>query len=350
MHARNPSPLIPVRWRNGALEAVDSTLLPGRLAYIRMRTLDQVCTAIKSMKVRGAPLIGVAAAYGLVLAADGIRAADPVEASRQLRKSADKLIATRPTAVNLRWAVERVYRAASRARSVSSLGEELLREADAILSEELDAAHKIGKFGASLLEDDDTVLTHCNAGALATAGYGTALAVIRAAVEEGKHISVIATETRPLLQGSRLTAFELSREKIPVRIIIDSAAAQALSHGDADKVLVGADRILGTGHVANKIGTLPIALAAKFYGVPFYVAAPTSTVDLDTDPSQVVIEQRDPGEVLYVGGRRFAPRNVDASNPAFDITPPELVTGIVTDQGLVVQPLGENLRRLNVKA
>ena len=336
--------LEPVRWRNGALESIDSTVLPSRLVYVRMRSVEQVCRAIQSMKVRGAPLIGVVGAYGLVLAARKLRTKNRNQASRELRKSADLLIQTRPTGVNLRWAVERVYKASSRARSVEELEGELRREADSILREELEAARRIGSYGAPLIDDDDTVLTHCNAGTLATAGYGTALAVVRAAVEQGKRVSVIATETRPLLQGSRLTAFELSREKIPVKIICDSAAAQLMARGVVDKVVVGADRILLTGHVTNKIGTLPIALAAKFYGVPFYVAAPVSTVDLETDHSQVVIEERDPDEVLYIGRRRLAPRNVGALNPAFDITPPDLVTGIVTDRGVVGQPLEENLR------
>ena len=291
-------------------------------------------------------MIGVVGAYGMVLAAMNLRGSDLNRAILQLRKSADALILTRPTGVNLRWAVERVFKVSSRVESVVSLGDELRREADAILGEELESAHKIGRFGAALIEDGDTVLTHCNAGALATAGYGTALAVVRSAVEQGKRVSVIATETRPLLQGSRLTAFELAREGIPVRVIADSAAAQLMAQGLVDKIVVGADRILGTGHVTNKIGTLPIALGAKFYGVPFYVAAPVSTLDLVTDVSRVVIEERDQREVLSIGGRRFAPRNVEALNPAFDITPPELVTGIVTDRGLVGQPLAENIRAL----
>jgi methylthioribose-1-phosphate isomerase len=328
------------------LEAIDTTKLPGRLVYVRMRTVDQVCAAIRSMKVRGAPLIGVVGAYGLALAGMNVRGSDLKQARSQLRKSADALILTRPTGVNLRWAVERVFKASSRVNSVASLGDELRQEADAILREELNAAHKIGRFGAALIEDEDTVLTHCNAGALATAGYGTALAVVRSAVEQGKRVSVIATETRPLLQGSRLTAFELARDGIPVRVICDSAAAQLMAQGMVNKIVVGADRILGTGHVTNKIGTLPIALGAKFYGVPFYVAAPVSTLDLVTDVSRVVIEERDQREVLSIGGRRFAPRNVEALNPAFDITPPELVTGIVTDRGVVGQPLAENIRAL----
>ncbi len=346
MPGKNRDSLEPVRWKNGALEAIDQTKLPGRLVYVRMRTMDQVCSAIRSMKVRGAPLIGVVGGYGLVLAAMRIRGGDLGQTRSLLRKSADSLISTRPTGVNLRWAVERVFKASSRVDSAATLGDELRREADAILREELEAAHKIGHFGAPLIEDGDTVLTHCNAGSLATAGYGTALAVVRAAVEDGKNVSVIATETRPLLQGSRLTASELSRDGIPVRLICDSAAAQLMAQGAVDKVVVGADRILGTGHVTNKIGTLPIALGAKFYDVPFYVAAPVSTLDLVTDASRVIIEERDQREVLLIGGRRVSPRNVGALNPAFDITPPKLVTGIVTDRGVVGQPLAENIRAM----
>ncbi len=332
MPGKNRDSLEPVRWKNGVLEVIDQTKLPGRLVYVRMRTADQVCSAIRSMKVRGAPLIGVVGGYGLVLVAMKIRDGNLGQARSQLRRSADSLISTRPTGVNLRWAVERVFKASTRVGSAGSLGDELLKEADMILREELEAAHDIG--------------THCNAGSLATAGYGTALAVVRSAVEDGKNVSVIATETRPLLQGSRLTAFELSRDGIPVRVICDSAAAQLMAQGVVDKVVVGADRILGTGHVTNKIGTLPIALAAKFCGVPFYVAAPLSTLDLVTDVSRVVIEERDQREVLSIGGRRFSPRNVGALNPAFDITPPELVTGIVTDRGVVSQPLAENIRAM----
>lgn len=346
MSRKGRDSLEPVRWKNGVLEAIDTTKLPVRLVYVRMRTVDQVSAAIRSMKVRGAPLIGVVGAYGLVLAAMNLGRNDLKLARSELRKSADVLISTRPTGVNLRWAVERVYKASSRASSVASLGKELKREADAILAEELESAHKIGRYGAALIEDEDTVLTHCNAGALATAGYGTALAVVRSAIEQGKRVSVIATETRPLLQGSRLTAYELARDRIPVRVIADSAATQLMAQGVVDKIVVGADRILRTGHVTNKIGTLPIALGAKFFGVPFYVAAPVSTFDLVTDVSKVVIEERDQREVLSIGGRRLAPRNVGALNPAFDITPPELVTGIVTDRGVVRQPLMESIRAL----
>ncbi len=346
MPEKNRDSLEPVRWKNGVLEAIDQTRLPGRLVYVRMRTVDQVCSAIRSMKVRGAPLIGVVGGYGLALAAMKIRDGDLSQARLQLRRSADSLISTRPTGVNLRWAVERVFKVSSQVGSAGSLADELVKEADMILREELEAAHNIGRFGSALIEDGDTVLTHCNAGSLATAGYGTALAVVRSAVEDGKNVSVIATETRPLLQGSRLTAFELSRDGIPVRVICDSAAAQLMAQRAVDKVVVGADRVLGSGHVTNKIGTLPIALGAKFYGVPFYVAAPVSTLDLVTDASQVIIEERDQREVLLIGGRRFSPRSVGALNPAFDITPPELVTGIVTDRGVVIQPLAENIRAM----
>ena len=339
--------LKPVRWRNDVLEVIDQTLLPTKLAYVRLGSVEQVSAAIKTMKVRGAPLIGVVGAYGLVLSVKKIRTNDLTKARTQLRKWADILIQTRPTGVNLRWAVERVFNASAKAVDVSSLRETLSREADAIFQAELEAAQNIGKFGSPLLEDGDTVLTHCNAGALATVGYGTALAVVRAAVDQGKRINVIATETRPLLQGSRLTAFELAHDKVPVKLIVDSAAAQIMSRGVVDKILVGADRILKTGHVTNKIGTLPIALSAEFYGVPFYAVAPVSTIDMMTDPSMVVIEERNQREVLYVAGKRVAPRNVEALNPAFDVTPPELVTGIVTDRGVAGPPFVDSLRSLS---
>jgi len=339
--------LEPVRWRSDRLEVIDQTLLPNKLTYVRLGSVEQVSAAIKTMKVRGAPLIGVVGAYGLALSAKKIKTHDLANARTQLRKWADFLIQTRPTGVNLRWAVEQVFKASAKAGDVSSLKEILSKEAEAIFNSELEAARKIGKYGSPLLEDGDTVLTHCNAGALATVGYGTSLAVVRAAVEQGKRISVIATETRPLLQGSRLTAFELAHDKIPVKVIVDSAAAQIMSRGVVDKILVGADRILKTGHVTNKIGTLPIALSAKFYGVPFYVAAPVSTLDMATDSSMVVIEERNQREVLYFAGRRVAPSNVRAMNPAFDVTPPELVTGIVTDRGVAGPPLVESLRSLS---
>ncbi len=339
--------LEPVRWHNDVLEVVDQTVLPAKLTYVSLRNVEQVSSAIKTMKVRGAPLIGVVGAYGLVLSLKKIKTQDLATARTQLRKWADFLIETRPTGVNLHWAVEKVFNASSKATDVSSLKGTLSREADGVFNAELEAARQIGKYGSPLLEDEDTVLTHCNAGALATVGYGTSLAVVRTAVEQGKRINVIATETRPLLQGSRLTAFELAHDKIPVKLIVDSAAAQMMSRGVVDKILVGADRILKTGHVTNKIGTLPIALSAKFYGVPFYVAAPVSTIDMVTDPSMVVIEERNQREILYVAGRRVAPRNVEALNPAFDVTPPELVTGIVTDRGVAGPPFVDSLRSLS---
>lgn len=336
--------LEPVRWRGGQLSVLDQTLLPARLSYVKLGSVEQVCHAIKSMKVRGAPLIGVVGAFGLVLSLKHVRTWDIEEARKKMRKYADMLIGTRPTGVNLRWAVERVYNASTHVNAPSTLRERLEEEAEKIMHEELESARKIGEQGAFLLENGDTVLTHCNAGALATVGYGTALAVVRTAVAQGKEISVIATETRPLLQGARLTAFELAHDKIPVKIICDGAAAQVLSRGVVDKVVVGADRILGTGHVTNKIGTLPIALAAEFYGVPFYTAAPISTLDFATDPSKVVIEERDQREVLNFRGTRVGPRGVEALNPAFDITPPELITGIITDKGVARAPFVENLR------
>jgi len=334
----------PIRWKSGLLEVIDQTLLPATLRYVRLGNVRQVCDAIKTMKVRGAPLIGVVGAYGLVLSLKEIRTTDLRLARDRLRKYADLLIQTRPTGVNLRWAVERVFKKAEQAETVASLNQVLEQAANGIFDEELESAHRIGENGAGLLEDGDTVLTHCNAGALATVGYGTALAVVRSAVSKGKEISVIATETRPLLQGARLTAFELAHDKIPVKIICDSAASQILARGTVDKVVVGADRILKTGHVTNKIGTLPIALSAKFYSVPFYAAAPISTLDMKTDSSMVVIEERSQDEVLYFNKKRVGPRRVEALNPAFDVTPPELVSGIVTDRGVASQPFEESLR------
>src|SRR5438094_1304397 len=239
--------LEPVRWRNDGLEVIDQTLLPNKLAYVRLGSVEQVSAAIKTMMVRGAPLIGVVGAYGLVLSVKKVKTRDLTEARTQLRKWADLLIQTRPTGVNLRWAVERVFNASTKAGDVSSLKEVLLKEADAIFNSELEAARRIGKYGSALLEDGDTVLTHCNAGALATVGYGTSLAVVRAAVEQGKRISVIATETRPLLQGSRLTAFELAQDQIPVGVIVHSAMAQMMARGSVEQCVVGVDRILRTG-------------------------------------------------------------------------------------------------------
>src|SRR5881409_2086170 len=347
MPGKNRDSLEPVRWKSGVLEAIDQTRLPGRLVYVRMRTVDQVCSAIRSMKVRGAPLIGVAGGYGLVLAALKIRDGDLSQARSQLRKSADSLISTRPTGVNLRWAVERVFKASFQVDSVASLGDELRREADAILREELEAAHNIGRFGAGLIEDGDTVLTHCNAGALATAGFGTALAVVRAAIDAGKRIQVIACETRPFLQGARLTAWELKKDRIPVTLITDNMAGHLMQRERVSCVIVGTDRTAANGDVANKIGTYPLAVLAHRHAIPFYVAAPISSIDFACpNGDKIPIVERPVREVTHVLGRQIAPSGIRVLNPAFDVTPNELVTAIVTERGIARQPLGRTLPRL----
>jgi len=295
------------------------------------------------MRIRGAPLLGVAAAYGLAVTAYRSRASNTARMIRELERSASLLVGTRPTGANIRWAVQRIMNKATAFNIVEDLREFVLEEADRIRDEDIQSNVNIGRYGASLLEDGDTVLTHCNAGALATAGYGTALGVVRAAIHEGKRINVIATETRPLLQGARLTAYELASEHIPVTLITDSMVGYVMQQGHVSKVVVGADRIFRTGHVVNKIGTYTISVVAKKHNVPFYVAAPLSTFDFTGSVESVVIERRREEEVLFLEGRRMAPRGVSALNPAFDITPPQNVTVIVTEKGVLQQPYQEGL-------
>ena len=324
-----------VYWKKGEVVLIDQRLLPLRVKYLRLRTAKQVAKAIKEMAVRGAPAIGVAAAMGLALTAYHCRSKDRNRVLERLRKSYEVLRATRPTAVNLFWALNRVMRVAESAGSADEMRNRVVSEALKIAEEDIEANKRIGENGAKLIEDGDKILTHCNAGALATAGYGTALGVIRSAYAQGKRIMVYACETRPKLQGARLTAWELMRDGIPVKLITDNMAAFLMQRGEVDKVLVGADRILAkTGHVINKIGTLSHAISAKHYGIPFLVAAPFSTIDFESTLSDVVIEERDPREVLYVGNMRIAPRGVEVWNPAFDITPPELVTYVITERGV----------------
>jgi len=324
-----------IRWDDGAVVTIDQTQLPAKLVFLKLKTCSDVAKAIKSMRIRGAPLIGAAAALGLALTASQSKAKDRRELIIELRDSAILLKSTRPTAVNLAWAVDQVVRRVGETRgAIGDLKSVVLDEALEIAESDAQTNRRLGRAGAKLLEDGDTVLTHCNAGALATVEYGTALGVIRAAVEEGKKIKVIATETRPLLQGARLTAFELINEGIPVTLITDGMAAYVMKNRMVDKVIVGADRVLRSGHVYNKIGTLSLAVLAKAYSLPFYVAAPTSTIDLDSEPDDVVIEQRDPREILFIYGQRIAPDGVKVLNPAFDLTPPEYVTAIITEEGV----------------
>ena len=316
----------PVRWRGDALELLDQRLLPREMVYVTCRTAHEVAEAIRNMTVRGAPAIGVAAAFGMALAKK--RGDDLQSASIELRTA-------RPTAVNLAWAVDRMLRAGG-AES----------EAERIFREDLEANHRIGRFGAELLGRRTTVLTHCNAGALATAGYGTALGVIRSAVEQGKQVAVFADETRPYLQGARLTAWELQQDGIDVTLITDSMAGHFFQQQKFDAVIVGADRIAANGDTANKIGTYTLAVLANAHGVPFYIAAPISTVDPATpNGAAIPIEERSAREVTDIGGARIAPDGVAVRHPAFDVTPARLITAIITDRGVIRPPFEEGLQR-----
>ncbi len=335
-----------VSWRDGEVLLIDQNRLPTSLEYVRCRDYKEVAEAIKKMVVRGSPAIGVAAAMGLALTAARSKARGGDQLISELEEAAEVLQSTRPTGMNLFWAINRVMEAGKGAGGEKErIAKAVLQEAVRMEEEDFKTNLEIGSVGASLLNDGDVVLTHCNAGALATVGYGTALAVVRSAVKEGKRIEVIATETRPRLQGSRLTAYELMVDKIPVTVITDGMVGAALQ-AKATKVIVGADRVLGTGHVVNKVGTLTIAIAAKHFGRPFYAAAPLSTFDLETPPESVVIEERDPREVKVIGNTQIAPEGVLVWNPAFDMTPPDLVTGIITEKG-VLRPgeVAEALRK-----
>lgn len=324
-----------IRWEKNSAVIIDQRLLPHKLRYVRIRNYREMADAIKKMAVRGAPAIGVAAAMGMALAIVHLKTRNKDLLLRRLEKAGELIKSTRPTAVNLFWAVERVLKVARNAPDGERLKRDVIEEALRMAEEDVEVNLRIGENGAGLIEDGDTILTHCNAGALATVGYGTALGIIRAAYRQGKKIMVYVSETRPRLQGAKLTTWELLREKIPFKLITDNMAAFLMQRGEIRKVVVGADRVIArTGHVINKIGTLSHALAAKYYGIPFIVAAPTSSIDFERTVEEVVIEERDPDEVLYVDGVRIAPRGVEALNPAFDITPPELVTYIVTERGV----------------
>lgn len=324
-----------IEWRDGVVVTIDQLKLPVRLEFLEMRSCAEVAEAIRSMKIRGAPLLGAAAAYGLALVAYHSKARDRIQLLRELEEAAEILKGTRPTAVNLFWAVDRVL---EKARSSHGDAEEIARivveEAERIAWEDVEVNRRIGRHGADLIEDGDTVLTHCNAGALATVEYGTALGVIRAAVEEGKKVRVIATETRPKLQGARLTAYELMRDGIPVTLIADTMVGYVMYKRMVDKVIVGADRIVEDA-VINKIGTYQIAVLAKMHEIPFYVAAPKSTFDLNHKAEQVTIEMRSPEEVTFIGSMRIAPEGVDVLNPAFDITPMRYVSAIICEDGIL---------------
>jgi methylthioribose-1-phosphate isomerase len=329
-------PLEPVRWKDGAVRLIDQRLLPGELRHWRCETVEEVARAIRTLAVRGAPAIGIAAAYGVALGAFRAREqGKPVETTA--REAVVLLGATRPTAVNLFYALRRMDRVLAEGGSPGELPDRLLGEADRILSEDLDTGRRIAEAGCAVFPVGEPlrVLTHCNAGGLATGGWGTALAPVYLAAGLGRQVSVLADETRPLFQGRRLTAWELARAGIPVRILVDGAAASVLARGDVDVVIVGADRIAANGDVANKIGTYPLALGAREAEIPFYVAAPLSTFDTSTPTGkEIPMEERSAEEVLG----EASPEGVGALNPAFDITPARLITGWITERGVLHPP------------
>ncbi len=339
--------ITPLVWEDSRLRLLDQTRLPHEEVWLTLTDHRQVAEAISSLRVRGAPAIGVATAYALALVAERCREAGREELLTELHRAADELAATRPTAVNLPWAIGRVLAAAGAATDADGARRAVVEEARRIQTEDVEANRRLGRVGAELVPDGATILTHCNAGALATAGYGTALGVVRAAAEGGKRVRVIATETRPLLQGARLTAWELARDGIDCTLVVDSAAGSVMRGGGVDLAVVGADRIAANGDTANKIGTYPLAVLAREHGVPFYVAAPTSTIDLSLPTGdEIPIEERSPEEVTAPAGHRFAARGVHVANPAFDVTPHRLIAAIITERGVARQPYVGSLREL----
>ena len=338
-----------LEWTDAGVRFIDQTKLPTEETYVTCKNYEEVADAIRTMIVRGAPAIGVAAAMGVALGTLQSPAKSLPELEREFDTICNVLAGTRPTAVNLFWAIRRMRDKFEQLRSqpVATIQQELVAEAQRMLVEDIAANEAMGKHGAALMPSSGGVLTHCNAGALATAGYGTALGVIRAAVAAGKQIQVFADETRPFLQGSRLTAWELMKDGIPTTLIADNMAGAMMRLGKIDAVIVGADRIAANGDVANKIGTYTVAVLAKEHGIPFYVAAPISTVDLNTtDGSKIPIEQRASTEMTHLAGKQIAPDAVRVENPAFDVTPNKYVTAIITERGVARAPYLESLAQL----
>jgi methylthioribose-1-phosphate isomerase len=333
-----------IEWKNERVVMIDQRVLPHREVYRVCRDYEEVAQAIREMVIRGAPAIGVAAAMGVAL---GASKSQEKNFDRQLERIFLTLSRTRPTAVNLFWALERMRRiyADNRSRGVECVKRLLKDEAQKIYKEDIAANKQLGKFGANLLRNARQVMTHCNAGALATAGYGTALGVIRALKESGKPIEVWVNETRPFLQGARLTAWELKKERIPATLVTDNMVGYLMQKGRVDAVVVGCDRVAANGDVANKIGTYGIAVLAKRHGIPFYVAAPTSSIDLNCPSgAEIPIEQRDPKEVSHIFGRSLAPKGIKIFNPAFDVTSQDLISAIITEKGIINPPFQQNIR------
>ncbi len=347
-----PDPFRTIEWSGDHITLLEQTLLPLQEEYIAIRTVDEMCDAIKRLAVRGAPAIGVAAAMGIALGMLEAPENDRESFHRLFEDVCKRIASTRPTAVNLFWAVERmkgVYEA-SKGLGLSEVKQRLVAEAVAMETEDCELCRRIGSAGRDLINDGDTVLTHCNAGGLATAGYGTALGVIRGAFDQGKKIKVVSDETRPLNQGSRITSWELMKLGIPVTLIPDNTAGALMQRGEIQKVVVGADRIAANGDAANKIGTYSVAVLARHHGIPFYVAAPLSTIDMSIPSgSHIPIEERDPKEVTHIGGVQIAPNGVAVRNIAFDVTPHELINGIITEWGTATEPYEESFRAFFAK-
>jgi len=341
-------PIKAIEWLDNRVKILDQTRLPQEEVYLELSHHQSIASAITELKIRGAPAIGIVGAYAVALGALKIEAEQRDEFLARLRIIIHTIAATRPTARNLFLAIDRMQKVAEAGEDIEQIRAALVSEAVKIHSEEADATRKLSQLGAGLIQDGFTILTHCNTGALATAGYGTALGVIKQAKEQGKNIKVLATETRPLLQGARLTAWELKKANIPVTLITDSMAGYFMSRGKVDCVIVGADRIAANGDTANKIGTYSLAVLAKENGIPFYVAAPTTTIDLSlASGDEIPIEQRSQEEVTHIQGVSIAPEGVEALNPAFDVTPHRYITAIITERGIIKEPYVEGIKGSN---
>jgi len=335
-----------VEWKDNSVIMIDQTKLPNELVFVKYTDYNDVAEAIRTLVVRGAPAIGVSGAFGMALAALQSSSENIEDLLSDLGKAKKILFDTRPTAVNLSWGLEKIMKIAEQGKTVSEIKNNVIEKAKKMAEDDININKKMGKNGASLFEDNDTIMTHCNAGALATVAYGTALGVIRATNESGKNVKVIATETRPVQQGSRLTAFELKHDGIDVSLIPDTAVGYTMANNLVNGVVVGADRILQTGHVFNKIGTYQVATMAKQHHIPFYVVAPLSTFDLESRPEDILIEQRKASEVTGIGDKKTAPDGIDVINPAFDMTPPELISGIITENGVAKPPFEQSIKEL----
>jgi methylthioribose-1-phosphate isomerase len=336
-----------IEWKDKSVVMIDQTKLPDELIFVTYTDYNDVANAIRTLVIRGAPAIGVAGAFGLALAALQSKATTKEDMIKDLEQAKKILFETRPTAVNLAWGLNKMMNVAKNSQNINEIKESIVEAATTLAEDDVKINKAMGKNGAVLFDNNDTIMTHCNAGALATVAYGTALGVVRAIKESGKNIKVIATETRPVMQGSRLTTFELKHEGIDVSLIPDTAVGYTMANGLINKIVVGADRILSTGHVFNKIGTYQIALIAKQHNIPFYVAAPLSTFDLNSNTEDVVIEQRKASEVTSIGNKKTAPDGINVINPAFDMTPPELISGIITEKGVIRQPYEESIKKLH---